>query len=1037
MKSDISRNSFNPEKRYSAVYQQQGRIVVDADQNEFVDTIKHTINETFKDIVGNGAPDYRSLLIHDVSGKVKIQPGIMYVDGLRTEVIGASSDRIALNAQDDFPGNSSELYDSTLLSELTNHVVYIDAWERMVDATEDSDLSDPSLGGADTSVRSKVMAQVKLIEYQAIATDKDEIEQEINDKLAALPSKGNATLTVGPQHDGNENFSVISSNHLFRLEVQAVDKVDNPQIVTLKWSMNNAIENHTISNKPDAAEDFGPVYEVYDVNTASHVGVHPHAMAVATLSTLEDDLDQVTGNSDQFVRAWDGFCTVDLAVPAIPVVPAMGISRNLTVADVYIDVDNNQLVILQNDLEINLDLSGKTFVVGDYWQVPIREAQNLATSNYKFVEALEPQGIEHHYAALARIDDSNVLKSLVKTFTFQTSPVFNGNVTLGSDADSQITVTGDLIVQGKTTTINTEDLTIEDNIIELNRGEVGDGVSKGFAGIEINRGPLTANHRLLFRELDDTFIVGEVNSEKVIATREDNSTDQGVAVWNEADKRFDTEANFVYTTGGKVGINTTNPQVRLHVAGNNDANLGDTSGLFVVGDIEGDNLVFDNNEIMARNNGVASALYLQNEGGLTKFGGNVGIGTSAPQVKLHIQGGSTPILDSGSVTGGLIIGDTSSANLAIGNNKIMARSGSGENALLQLQSLDGKTYFGGNVGIGDNVDPKVKLHIRGGETPGLDTTSGYLVIGNMEGDNLAMGNDTIMARNNGVNAELKLQGLNGKTHFGGNVGIGTSASSSIHLVIGDSDTGLKQQGDGELAIYTNNSERVRVGSDGKIGIGTNDPQVKLHIEGNKDADLGDIQGLLVVGQINGYNLVFDNNEIMARNDGEASGLYMQGTGGLTRFGGNMAIGSQDPKNKLDIGGGAVIGASYSGSNTAPSNGLLVQGNVGIGTATPAGNLHVYGGSGNDTTVIIKADDTHNAVLELKGSSQGTGRVYVGQSDNAGGGIEYNGNGEPSTTGAGDDYFTLWRRETGVDHWTARNKYDSNDWEFRGLIRKLS
>lgn len=46
------------------------------------------------------------------------------------------------------------------------------------------------------------------------------------------------------------------------------------------------------------------------------------------------------------------------------------------------------------------------------------------------------------------------------------------------------------------------------------------------------------------------------------------------------------------------------------------------------------------------------------------------------------------------------------------------------------------------------------------------------------------------------------------------------------------------------------------------------------------------------------------------------------------------------------------------------------------------------------------------MIELYGASQGTGRVFVGQDNTHGGGIEYNGNGSPETTGAGSDYITL-------------------------------
>jgi len=58
--------------------------------------------------------------------------------------------------------------------------------------------------------------------------------------------------------------------------------------------------------------------------------------------------------------------------------------------------------------------------------------------------------------------------------------------------------------------------------------------------------------------------------------------------------------------------------------------------------------------------------------------------------------------------------------------------------------------------------------------------------------------------------------------------------------------------------------------------------------------------------------------------------------------GRVGIGTTSPQNKLDVEGAAVIGATYSGTNTAPSNGLLVEGKVGIGTSSPNFVLDVAG-----------------------------------------------------------------------------------------------
>ena len=90
------------------------------------------------------------------------------------------------------------------------------------------------------------------------------------------------------------------------------------------------------------------------------------------------------------------------------------------------------------------------------------------------------------------------------------------------------------------------------------------------------------------------------------------------------------------------------------------------------------------------------------------------------------------------------------------------------------------------------------------------------------------------------------------------------------------------------------------------------------------------------------------SEITATLSGNTAsdGFSVKNMAGTTRFRvnavGGVGIGTTSPQNKLDIEGGMVIGESYSGTNTAPSNGLLVQGNVGIGTTSPSSKLEVSG-----------------------------------------------------------------------------------------------
>lgn len=72
--------------------------------------------------------------------------------------------------------------------------------------------------------------------------------------------------------------------------------------------------------------------------------------------------------------------------------------------------------------------------------------------------------------------------------------------------------------------------------------------------------------------------------------------------------------------GGRVGIGSTAPATRLHVEGGSDAEP--VSGGFVtIGSTTGANIAIDNNEIMARTNGVASTLYLNFDGGTVDISG--------------------------------------------------------------------------------------------------------------------------------------------------------------------------------------------------------------------------------------------------------------------------------------------------------------------------------------------------------------------------------------------------------------------------------
>ena len=74
----------------------------------------------------------------------------------------------------------------------------------------------------------------------------------------------------------------------------------------------------------------------------------------------------------------------------------------------------------------------------------------------------------------------------------------------------EVRITGNLIVEGDTLTVQAENLNVNDNIIELNYGETGAGVSLRYAGIQIDRGTETPAS-FFYDENDDTFNIAKGN----------------------------------------------------------------------------------------------------------------------------------------------------------------------------------------------------------------------------------------------------------------------------------------------------------------------------------------------------------------------------------------------------------------------------------------------------------------------------------------------------------------------------------------------
>lgn len=103
------------------------------------------------------------------------------------------------------------------------------------------------------------------------------------------------------------------------------------------------------------------------------------------------------------------------------------------------------------------------------------------------------------------------------------------------------TFKGDLIVEGQSFVTEAETVEIKDNILLLNKGEVGSGVTKGMAGLQIDRGT-EPDFQILFVESDRRFKAGEEGNLQCLALRDEDGDmlDGMFTTWDSATHRLKT-----------------------------------------------------------------------------------------------------------------------------------------------------------------------------------------------------------------------------------------------------------------------------------------------------------------------------------------------------------------------------------------------------------------------------------------------------------------------------------------------------------------
>jgi len=151
----------------------------------------------------------------------------------------------------------------------------------------------------------------------------------------------------------------------------------------------------------------------------------------------------------------------------------------------------------------------------------------------------------------------------------------------------------------------------------------------------------------------------------------------------------------------------------------------------------------------------------------------------------------------------------------------------------------------------------------------------------------------------------------------------------------------------ELVVGSSTATSLIVNDLGNVGIGTSNPTQTLQVNGS------------AIWLNNGANLT--NIYVGSNTSGSAARLNWDNSN--VKF--NLGM---DGTNYLTMAsnGGVEVGTNVSGGAVLPANGLIVSGNVGIGTTSPYSKLEVWGpdtGATTAFTVVSSASTTELAVAD--------------------------------------------------------------------------
>lgn len=414
MKGDFSRFTFNPERHYSSVRVQQGRVQLDADWNEQIDIQAHLSRTQGVDVIGvSGAPRLAAGFAITAAGdNLSISAGRYYVDGILVE----NESDVWFKPAGAHPAQPHGAIPADWVPQVAGaYVVFLDVWERHVTAVDVPALREVALGGPDTATRTQVIWQVRLLPSQALAELPSGWDVPTEWTLFAEQPRGGMAARTQPIVTAAGPCMVPAGsgyrrleNQLYRVEIHDFGAAGS---ATFKWSRDNGIVATRLLGAPqqrvltvadpgrDESLGFGSGQWVEVIDDWRLLRGEPGVMA-RIKGVVEDTIE---------IEAWPGSDpetppVFDLSTTVVRRWDQSGIAAVVTVPAAS---GTPMWVDLEDGVQVSFDGSA-SYQAGDYWLIPARTIS--ASGDGGSIEwpgdpsapaYLPPQGIQHHVARLA------------------------------------------------------------------------------------------------------------------------------------------------------------------------------------------------------------------------------------------------------------------------------------------------------------------------------------------------------------------------------------------------------------------------------------------------------------------------------------------------------------------------------------------------------------------------------------------------------------------------------------------------------------